>query len=581
MELKSNQFHAGYILECVKKILNKNNILGLSLKDILLQLSAFSVYSTFKFKNNRIPEFAVLSNIISRGLPTYAPLMVEDKLLKKYNLGQIIARKGDVKSEIGLEFDQIKDLIIRSIFIIDPGINHPERNDKPGNNQKDYDSKFEKIFINKTFPEHFDNSLLQLIGKQEKLSSILKDNKEKLISSYNKEFYRQRVDFIFDLPTSENHRDILVIEIDGNQHNKPNQKKLDQKRDKKIREKANGITVRIKTSEIDTKVGSEKIKKIDDFFNHPYIKSIIENYNNPIYKLENGRAALQLTLAPFGIARIHKVIVKSILSDVLKLDQEKWRIAIFERDISCGELALKSFKELSKNLINLTVDKKRLPIIEYKIYNISEFENAKLNDDVNEENFSDSIKPFDADLVIDISLLRRGIYTRLDENIINKLNCDKIVYIHSVKRLKTVRKILSANPIRYNTEKMNHNDEKWISCINKTDYNFSEISYINGNRGAILYFLHNIFRKERFRQGQLDILERTLNLKNVLGLLPTGAGKSLTYQLSGLLQPAITLVIDPLKSLMKDQHDSIKQIGIDNSTYINSSISTHQRKLRV
>ena len=74
------------------------------------------------------------------------------------------------------------------------------------------------------------------------------------------------------------------------------------------------------------------------------------------------------------------------------------------------------------------------------------------------------------------------------------------------------------------------------------------------------YFLKLIFRKEDFRPGQLPILNRALGLKSVIGLLPTGGGKSLTYQLAAMLQPGVTLVVDPLKGLMKDNTmDFLKQ----------------------
>jgi ATP-dependent DNA helicase RecQ len=54
--------------------------------------------------------------------------------------------------------------------------------------------------------------------------------------------------------------------------------------------------------------------------------------------------------------------------------------------------------------------------------------------------------------------------------------------------------------------------------------------------------------------GQIPILNRALKNKSVIGLLPTGGGKSLTYQLAAMLQPGVTLIIDPLQSLMLDQY---------------------------
>ena len=92
-----------------------------------------------------------------------------------------------------------------------------------------------------------------------------------------------------------------------------------------------------------------------------------------------------------------------------------------------------------------------------------------------------------------------------------------------------------------------------------------------------IYFLNLIFRKTDFRPGQLPILNRALQNKGVIGLLPTGGGKSLTYQMAASLQPLITVVIDPLKSLMEDQYDGLLSMGIDCCTYINSELGAEER----
>lgn len=89
---------------------------------------------------------------------------------------------------------------------------------------------------------------------------------------------------------------------------------------------------------------------------------------------------------------------------------------------------------------------------------------------------------------------------------------------------------------------------------------------------ALVYFLRNLFLKEEFRPGQIAVIKRALERKDAIALLPTGAGKSLTYQLPSLLQPGMTLVVDPLKSLMRDQDKSLKSFGIDRSVFINSSL---------
>jgi ATP-dependent DNA helicase RecQ len=92
------------------------------------------------------------------------------------------------------------------------------------------------------------------------------------------------------------------------------------------------------------------------------------------------------------------------------------------------------------------------------------------------------------------------------------------------------------------------------------------------------YFLQNIFRKERFWPGQVEVLSRTLQLHPVIALLPTGGGKSICYQLSALMQPGVTIVVSPLRALMFDQVDNLQRVGIDAVQYINSEQSTSERE---
>ena len=74
-----------------------------------------------------------------------------------------------------------------------------------------------------------------------------------------------------------------------------------------------------------------------------------------------------------------------------------------------------------------------------------------------------------------------------------------------------------------------------------------------------------------FNQGQISIIINSLNRRTTLGVLPTGGGKSLCYQLSALLQPGICLVVAPIISLMMDQVRSLKDKGFAHVDYISSS----------
>ncbi|MCD5383663.1 RecQ family ATP-dependent DNA helicase [candidate division WOR-3 bacterium] len=87
-----------------------------------------------------------------------------------------------------------------------------------------------------------------------------------------------------------------------------------------------------------------------------------------------------------------------------------------------------------------------------------------------------------------------------------------------------------------------------------------------------LTILQQQFRFPSFRAGQSEIIENILEGKNVLAVMPTGSGKSLTYQILSLLLDGVTVVISPLIALMKDQVDFAYEIKEGWATFINSSI---------
>lgn len=87
--------------------------------------------------------------------------------------------------------------------------------------------------------------------------------------------------------------------------------------------------------------------------------------------------------------------------------------------------------------------------------------------------------------------------------------------------------------------------------------------------------LKKYFGYESFREGQEELIDTLLSKKDVFGIMPTGAGKSLCYQVPALMFSGITLVISPLISLMKDQVAALNQAGVY-AAYLNSSLTQGQ-----
>ena len=83
------------------------------------------------------------------------------------------------------------------------------------------------------------------------------------------------------------------------------------------------------------------------------------------------------------------------------------------------------------------------------------------------------------------------------------------------------------------------------------------------------------FGYDSFRPGQEELADALLGGTDVLGIMPTGAGKSLCYQVPALMMSGITLVISPLISLMKDQVNALVQQGVS-AAYLNRSLSEAQ-----
>ena len=219
------------------------------------------------------------------------------------------------------------------------------------------------------------------------------------------------------------------------------------------------------------------------------------------------------------VARIQFLILEALRRGVL-LWNKPWKIGIIETETNVAELAIEDFQDWFRRLVAL--------------YGYTEQPSIEL---VPESEFDD------AHLVIDITILNpRKSPAKCQGPIAwsKPANC-----VSQIAKRRFARRIsISNTPTEYILET----------------------------------FVQDLFRKSGLREGQLEIISRILQGKDVVGLLPTGGGKSLSYQLCGLLLGGLTIYVSPLISLLQDQHERLIDLGIDLATPISSALNTSERQ---
>lgn len=550
------QFKAGYIVDTIgNKITEhfkgsnffneKENEEINKVKGLLQNLSAFDVQFPEKHSidyNDIHPILATINNIITRGLPTKAPLIIEDIFSK---IGLTLKKE----SEFILDFSKSgKESDFQTIFellhIIEPNLKFNDEN-----YIGDLGSQLEQKFLgNHQFVK-------QLFQTQRDFSTINSD----MIGE-------KTVDFSFTSPylhwnNNQNRTEFKtrIFEVDGPHHLLEEYVYYDTNRDLAAKA-ANAETFRFTQNEINAnEISYEKL------FSEDLYKIFEKNFNR---KLDEYLEEYSLIYIPFAVARIQKTLIENFIAKPEFLKKETLQIAIIERDFPCGALAIKSLEEYFTNLNALVAekDKLQLPRIELSIFENEKWVvNSELHCGIVPKNktfFSTN----DFDIIIDHAILRRSQVFKEKEYGLRESTIIRSSHYfdHSIESSK---KIYCAKLLNYE------------ALVNKQ--NDGSYTPIKEYKKHINFFIQNIFRKKGFRDGQLPIISRALQQKPVIGLLPTGGGKSLTYQLPVFLQPGLCLVVDPIKSLMEDQVRVLNNNWIDCCDYINSNLNRTEKQSKL
>ena len=547
------QFKAGYIVDAIAKVvtdfkatLDKHKPADQTQLDqingLLQQATSFDV--AFAHKHN--PDFkklnpvlATLNNIITRGLPTRAPILLE-------NIFSEIGLTEQSKEEYEINFpSSVNPIGYENIFellhIVEPQM-QINRTNYGGNLGSEGEWKFLDTDL-KDFP----------YAKQ-----ILQSQRDFVTINRNLGGGKS-LDFSYEFPYLNSQNSYLkkkgvIFEYDGSHHKINTYKFYDAYRDDAADQK-DFDTLRQPSDKV------ELDQSIIDQFKKDIFKILKKNFENNI---KEHLAEYSLLFIPLAIARVQKTILEFLLVHPELFKKEKIEIAIIERDLPCGAIAIKSLQELFFNINAILDDKDKLLLPEISL---TIFENSKwvidsklhLQASVQDESF---FKQNKYDIILDHSILRRSnIYKETD------FQNDKSIKIRSSHFFDTAfgkaRRVYCAELLHYKSLVKKKDDGSYIP-VGKYE------SHIN-------FFIQTIFRKVSFREGQLPIISRALQQKPVIGLLPTGGGKSLTFQLPTFLQAGLCLVVDPIKSLMEDQVRVLKQNWIDCCDFINSNLKREEK----
>ncbi|MGI9558112.1 MAG: DEAD/DEAH box helicase [Thermodesulfobacteriota bacterium] len=476
-----------------------------------------------RIESEYLPAICILKNILQRGKPTLLSTFLQEKL-------------GAIHK--GSNFEQPYPLIDTE----PPKWERTIRGDEKGNYYPA--KKFYEELIPKYLPEF--RFIQQLLIPEVPINEITQVDVDG--------FDEQQVDFY--LPQA-----YLIIEIDGSHHEEEEQKGKDNERD--IHTNYYDIqTIRIKTSDLEEEntVFLEKIESIEKRIRQEMEgqKKRKENGNKPFIGLDDYKTSFENGI---DLSNPHYQATAIMRFQILLLEllehghmdfKKPWQFEVFERDAKdFAEPAIEDLIIWLEHLFNLqNVDFKKPKTNIKKVVSQKEF---SIDKEVTK---------------IDFSLLKR----HTDEFQTH----EEVIFVRTdyLDEFKHFRKGSFGNLRSPTIEPYDH--FRVSICKEKVKYDL-DIGEESSQKESLRFFLWNIFLQSslnfdtcEFREGQLPIIANALSRNDTIGLLPTGAGKSACYQLAAILQPAISLVVCPLISLMQDQKDELDSAYFTRTNHITS-----------
>lgn len=456
---------------------------------------------------------------------------------------------------------------------------------------------------NEKIRQHYNNQMIEkakeyqialdnAISQKEILEKRIKETEKE------KDFFREQIDNLDKLETQLRLKDNKIAElrqIKAKLEEELNEKSFEEKKqlEKKIKLlKSESFSLKEEIEELrskdiidpktkidrDSKILEEKNQEIEE------LKALLENQemikNEKIFKLYK-RNALQLGFSSSYVEDDSFFVITGVSKEVFSTSKYKSFYAVLNNILQRGILVKPSKKLLEKGLSDN--DLKIIYRLELMI--LSLIRNNKLKDKYWNINYIDGdtklLKTACDDIIYWLKLITS--ISKI-EYVEPELNLIADAYVDDYVNIKYDNKNTYDNNI-YNIIDcvlVDEEDNDDFFSIWIDDYIYYNVTKSKINNLEVLLF--ELFGFEQFNDGQYEILEHTMNGNNTIGILPTGGGKSLIYQFASLLEPKITIIVDPINSLIKDQIDGLsKKFGITrclNLTSSNENRTIDERKLR-
>ena len=448
--------------------------------------------------------------IFQRGTIPFSTYGVENKIIKNLELNSFL------KENLN-EFDQsnyLQDINFKSRELITPIIDKKEFIfDEEFDNKDFFDSELEREFFLEWIKQNFGESAQKWIFPQVNIDSILRSY------GLNGDGNR-RSDFLFSHPDKT-----FFIELDGEEHNQE-KAALDKERDDALA--SCGFQVfRIPNTELINNDG-DALNALKEVLN-----KIFQNKEDCSKKSKLlAKAALDSSTA----SKLQYAICKSLEYGWLKDKEWTMRVSgadsiasssVYDAFLIIDSMSILYGRDLSPDKIILATDKESFEI-----------------------SSSGIIKSKEVPKKFDVSI---------------SMELDKTPFEHVIGESDKNRHDFVVRscylPIKFSSKNKFKSERVHIS----KDLEDAQI------RDSLKVFLSDIYRKTDFRDSQAEAITNLLQGLDTVVLLPTGAGKSLIYQLSGLLLPGSTIVIDPIVALMEDQVEGLNNYGIDKCVSISAA----------